>query len=198
MRIASRRREALSSRARPSSRWVRRLSSSLSRTLGLTALSAVRRASFLVHGGGELLLGPATRSSWRGTILPSATSNCLASTSRWAWTNLLALTRGTLSSWSLRVSRTPGRPGRCRWRRAGSAGPAAAASGRAGGARCHGFADEQEFEQHGARLQRLVLDQRHRGVAHRAGQHQVHAALNHRMFPVRNCMSSRASAWARS
>ncbi|MCY1559481.1 hypothetical protein D9M68_965260 [compost metagenome] len=32
-------------------------------------------------------------------------ANCLASTSRWACTNLLALARGTLSNWSLRVSK---------------------------------------------------------------------------------------------
>ncbi|MNM77651.1 hypothetical protein D3C81_895120 [compost metagenome] len=50
-------------------------------------------------------------------------------------------------------------------------------------ARCHHFADEQQFEQHGARLECLVLDQRDGGVAHRAGQHQVHAALDHWVLP---------------
>ncbi|MNF91178.1 hypothetical protein D3C84_737710 [compost metagenome] len=50
-------------------------------------------------------------------------------------------------------------------------------------ARGNHFADIQQFQQHGARLQRLVLDQRHGGVAHGTGQHQVHAALNHRVFP---------------
>ena len=49
--------------------------------------------------------------------------------------------------------------------------------------RCHHLADEQQFEQHGTGLERLVLDQGDGGIAHGAGQHQVHAALHHRVFP---------------
>jgi len=48
---------------------------------------------------------------------------------------------------------------------------------------CDDFADVEQLQQHGARLERLVLDQRHGGIAHGTGQHQVHAALHHRVFP---------------
>nr|GFA26240.1 hypothetical protein [Tanacetum cinerariifolium] len=50
-------------------------------------------------------------------------------------------------------------------------------------ARRNHFTHIEQFKQHSAGLQGFVFDQRDGGVAHRAGQDQVHAALHHRVFP---------------
>ena len=51
------------------------------------------------------------------------------------------------------------------------------------GARGNHFADVNQLKQYRARLECLVFDQCYGGVAHRTGQHQVHATLHHRVFP---------------
>ena len=51
------------------------------------------------------------------------------------------------------------------------------------GARSNHFTDVNQLEQDGTRLEGLVLDQGDGGVAHRTRQHQVHAALHHRVLP---------------
>ncbi len=51
------------------------------------------------------------------------------------------------------------------------------------GARGNHFTDVNQFKQYGAWLERLVLDQGDGSIAHRTRQHQVHAALHHRVFP---------------
>ncbi len=50
-------------------------------------------------------------------------------------------------------------------------------------ARRNHFTDVQQFKQHSARFECLVLDQRDGRIAHRARQHQVHTALHHGVFP---------------
>ena len=50
-------------------------------------------------------------------------------------------------------------------------------------ARGNGLTDEQALQQHGAGLEYLVLQQGDGTVAHAAGQHQIHAALQHGVFP---------------